>query len=531
MLTTMMDRPLLISSLLWRAEHVFADRVGVSCESGPESGHGDVEFSYRDLGQAARRLAGTFDELGIGVGTRVATLAWNTFRHLVAYYAVPGTGAILHTVNHRISADHIAYSMDAAGDEVVLVEADLLPLLMEILDRLPRVRHVVVLGDDAVAGDAQLPKTVTAWSFDRLLDDATPIAEFPEFDETTASSICFTSGTTGLPKGVVYSHRSTVLHAMAISAAGGVAIDGARSYLLATQMSHVHSWGVPHAGVLQGARLILPGAHPTPAELLRITTEHAPDVFVGAPAVVALMRDKYEAQPDAYDLSSLHTLWLGGQTPPSGLVKWWADKGIPIVNGWGMTETSPMGTFSHEPTRQGRPLPLFEVRIVDDEGEDLPWDGVASGELQARSPWVTGTYLDDSHDADAFDDGWLRTGDVATIDPDGQVQIRDRAKDLVKSGGEWISSVELENALMLHPAVDDAAVIAVPHETWQERPVAWVRVTAEVSDEELRAHLLAQFPKFWIPDAFIRAAEIPKTPVGKLDKARMRQIWGDNAAV
>src|SRR5574337_181650 len=484
MLTTMMDRPLLISSLLWRAENVFAYRVSVTCENG----RADTAFSYRDLGLAARRLAGAFDELGVGFGTRVAILAWNTFRHLVAYYAVPGSGAVLHTVNHRMSADHIAYSMDKAGDEVVLVDADLLPLVTGVLGRLPRVRHVVVLGGDDTA-TAELPKTV------------------------------------------VYSHRSTVLHAMAISAAGAVAIDGSRSYLVTTPMSHVHSWGVPHAGVLQGARLILPGPHPTPAQLLRITAEQSPDVFVGVPAVAALMREQYQARPDAYDLGTLRTLWLGGQTPPSGLVNWWAAKGVSTVNGWGMTETSPMGTFSREPTSQGRPLPLFQVRIVDEEGAILPWNGFTAGELQVRSPWVTGAYLDDERAADAFDDGWLRTGDVAVIHPDGQVQIRDRVKDLIKSGEEWISSVELENALMLHPAVVDTAVIAVPHETWQERPVAWVRLAADVSDDELRTHLSARLPTFWIPDSFVRAAEIPKTPVGKLDKARMRQIWSEDLAV
>lgn len=525
MLTTMMDRPLLISSLLWQAENVFADRVGVSCDVG----RGDREFTYRDLGTTARRFAGTFENLGIRFGTRVATLAWNTFEHLVAYYAVPGCGAILHTVNHRMSSDHIAYTMATADDEVVLIDADLLPVLAEVLPRLPRIRHVVVFGN-LVGIDRSVSSPVTWWSFDQLLHDATPIDEFSEFDETTASTICFTSGTTGLPKGVVYSHRSTVLHAMAISASGGVAIDGSLSYLLATQMSHVNSWGVPHAGVLQGARLVLPGPHPSPAELLRITTEQTPDVVVGAPAVAALMRERFDADPARYDLGSVRTLWLGGQVPPSGLVNWWAEHGVSTVNGWGMTETSPMGTFSHVPASQGRPLPLFQVRIVDEEGQSLPWNGFTTGELEARSPWVTGTYLDDRA-ADAFDHGWLRTGDVAVIHPDGQVQIHDRVKDLIKSGGEWISSIELENQLLLHPAVLEAAVIAVPHETWQERPVAWVRLTEETTDDELRAHLAATLPKFWLPDTFVRVDEVPKTSVGKLDKTRMRQLWSQNAEV
>ncbi|MCZ1075692.1 MULTISPECIES: long-chain-fatty-acid--CoA ligase [Rhodococcus] len=526
MLTTMMDRPLLISSLLWRAENVFADRVGVSCDAT----RGDREFTYRDLGATARRFAGSFENLGIGFGTRVATLAWNTFEHLVAYYAVPACGAVLHTVNHRMSPEHIAYTMDKAEDEVVLIDADLLPVLLEILPRLARIRHVVVIGDLEQA-EYSISAEVTWWSFDGLLLDAVPIEEFPEFDERTASSICFTSGTTGLPKGVVYSHRSTVLHAMAISASGGVAIDGRHSYLLATQMSHVHSWGVPYAGVLQGARLVLPGPHPSPAELLRIITDQTPDVFVGAPAVAALMRAQFDADPEGYDLGSLQTMWLGGQVLPAVLVRWWAERGVATVNGWGMTETSPMGTFSNSADCQGRPLPLFQVRVVDEEGRKLPWNGFTTGELEVRSPWVTGTYLDDDRAAEAFDAGWLRSGDVAVIHPDGRLEIRDRVKDLIKSGGEWISSVEVENQLLLHPAVVEAAVIAVPHETWQERPVAWVRTTQEVSDDQLRAHLAVTLPKFWLPDTFVRVEEVPKTSVGKLDKVRMRRMWAQKSAV
>lgn len=507
-----MDRPLLVSSLLHRAERVFGDRVNVSCAGGEVR----REFTYRELGSAARRLAAALLELGVGPGTKVGSLAWNSDRHLAAYFGVPGIGAVLHTINQRMPAEHIVYSVNQAEDEVLLVDADLVPVVREILPATPAVKHVVVLG-----GSADLPG-VRTWSFDTLLEEATELAEFPEFDERTASSICFTSGTTGLPKGVVYTHRSTVLHALAISAADGVAMSGRRGYLIACQMSHVHSWGAPHAGTLQGARLILPGPHPTPADFLRIITTQAPDVLVGAPAVAALIRDEYRENPAVHDLSSLKTVWMGGQTPPAALAGWWASHGASTANGWGMTETSPMGTFLDGPEDQGPPLPLFEIRIVDDAGRELPWDGHTTGELEARGHWVTGAYLGATGSAESFHDGWLRTGDVAVISPGGELRIKDRAKDLIKSGGEWISSIELENHLMLHPAVAEAAVIGVPHEKWQERPIAWIVSSADVADEELKDYVSAKFPRYWVPDAFVRVEAIPKTSIGKLDKLTMR---------
>lgn len=513
MIGTMMDRPLLVSSLLWRAENVFGDVTGVTCDGGTAL----RRFRFRELGASSRRLAGALQGLGVGLGTRVGSLAWNTDRHLAAYFAVPGTGAVLHTINHRMPNEHIAYSIEAAGDEVLLVDPDLLPIIGSLAERLTTVRHVVVLGEteDRIDG-------VQQWSYDELMTSATPIEAFPEFDERTAASICFTSGTTGLPKGVVYTHRSTVLHALAICAAGGVAVRTDRSYLLATQMSHVHSWGVPYAAALQGARLVLPGAHPSAMDFLSIIKAEQPEVFVGSPTVAAMMRDEFRSQPGVYDLGRLDTMWLGGQAPPEALVGWWADHGATTVNGWGMTETSPMGTFSNGHQNQGLPLPLFEIRISESDGCELPWDGKSTGELEVRSPWVTASYLAGDGE-DPLHNGWLRTGDVAVIHPDGQMQIRDRFKDLIKSGGEWISSVELENHLMLHPSVVEAAVIAIPDETWQERPIAWVCTTEELSDDDLRSHVRSMFPKFWVPDEFIRVDSIPKTSVGKIDKAGMRR--------
>ncbi|MDF1704886.1 MAG: AMP-binding protein [Aeromicrobium sp.] len=514
MIGTMMDHPLLVSSLLWRAERVFGDVESVTCENGMAA----RRFSYRDLADRARRLAAALGDLGVVEGTRVGSLAWNTDRHLAAYFAVPGMGAVLHTINHRMPEDHIVYSIEVAQDEVLLVDADLLPVVEPILSRLPQVRHVVVLGDTD-----QTLHGVEQWSFDDIVAAAAPIAEFPQLDERQAASICFTSGTTGLPKGVAYSHRSTVLHALTLGSAGDIAIREGRSYLLATQMSHVNGWGVPFATALQGARIILPGAHPSTADFLRIATHENPHVLVGSPTVAAMMRDECLVHPDTYDLGSVDTFWLGGQAPPEALVNWWSEHGVASVNGWGMTETSPMGTFCHGHQSQGRPLPLFEMRIVDQiTGEELPWDGRTPGELEVRSAWVTGTYLP-TPEQDPLHDGWLTTGDVAVIHPDAQLQIKDRFKDLIKSGGEWISSVELEGHLMLHPDVVEAAVIAVPDDTWLERPLAWVRTTSPVTDEDLRAHVQSKFPKYWVPNEFVRVEEIPKTSVGKVDKAGMRR--------
>lgn len=519
MFGTMMDRPLLISSLLWRAEHVFGDRSIVTFEGGEVT----REMTYRDLVHTARGLSGALAELGVVAGTRVGSLAWNSDRHLAAYFAVPGMGAVLHTINHRMPAEHIAYTIEAAEDEVLLVDADLLPTIVGLAGRIPRVKHVVVMGD---APDTEVGVPYV-WSFDDIVRSATALPNFPDLDELTAASICFTSGTTGLPKGVVYTHRSTVLHALATCAAGGVAVSGDRSYLLATQMSHVHSWGVPYAGTLQGSRLLLPGPHPSPANFLHIASEHAAEVFVGSPTVAAMMRDEYRDNPKQYDLGSLDTMWLGGQAPPEALVEWWASHGASTVNGWGMTETSPMGTFCNGHLTQGTPLPLFEIRVVAPDGSDLPWDGKATGELEVRSPWVTASYLSEAGVPRPLRNGWLRTGDVALIHRDGQLQIRDRIKDLIKSGGEWISSIELENHLMLHPHVTEAAVIARPDEIWQERPVAWVSLSSDVQDEELRAHVASVFPRYWVPDVFVRVDAIPKTSVGKIDKAGIRAAQDD----
>ncbi|WP_157073106.1 long-chain-fatty-acid--CoA ligase [Kribbia dieselivorans] len=509
-----MDRQLLVSSLLWRAERLYAQRTGTAVTADGSRRH----FTYAEMAQDARRLAGALSDLGIQPGERISALAWNTYEYLTAYFGVPGLGAVLHTVNHRMSTAHIVHTIRTAGSKVLIVDHDLLPVLEVVEPELDGIEHLIVVG-----GGNPRTSIPSVHYWEGFLADATPVNEWPEFDERTASGICFTSGTTGLPKGVVYTHRSTVLHALGISAAGGIGINPGDGYLLATNMSHVNGWGVPYACIMQGARIILPGPHPSPRQLLELITEEGPSVFVGSPTVAAMAKDIVNAEPDAFSLDSLGTLWLGGQTPPADLANWYGERGIVTTNGWGMTETSPMASYLEGHQTQGLPLPLVEMRIVGPEGEEMPWDGVSTGQLQVRSPWVAAGYLDDDgRSAESFVDGWFSTGDVAVMHPDGQLQLRDRFKDLIKSGGEWISSVEIENALRLHPSVREAAVIGIPDPTWLERPIAWVVTDGEASDAELRAYLERSFPKFWLPDAFVRVDEIPKTSVGKLDKAGMR---------
>ncbi|PXY25485.1 acyl-CoA synthetase [Prauserella flavalba] len=511
----MMDRQLLIKRLLWRGERIFGDKRVVS-----RTASGYHEYTYTEFGHRVRRLAGALQALGIAPGDRVATLAWNTHRHLECYFAVPGMGAVLHTANHRLSEDQLAYTIDHAGDRAVFVDPDLVPLLESIADRLPSVRCYVVLGP--VPEDTTL---TPAFSYEDLLAEAAPVG-LPEFDENTAASLCYTSGTTGDPKGVVYSHRSMVLHALALCARGSAEIAEEDTYLVVTPMSHVNAWGTPYACTLQGATLVLPGIHPSPEDLLRTIHDRRPSTVVAAVTVGTMLKDAHERTGRRYRLDSLRRLWLGGQAPPAALTEWWRrNNDTVVVNGWGMTETSPIATFAENTLTQGKPLPLVEMRITGEDGRELPWDGETVGELEVRSPWVAREYYDDPRTVDSFRDGWLRTGDVSVFAPDGSMQLKDRSKDLIKSGGEWISSVDLENALMAHPMVREAVVIAIPDDTWLERPLACVEAQGTVTAEELRNHLRIRFARYWVPDHIVFVRRIPKTSVGKFDKKRLRACY------
>ncbi|MDI3314813.1 MAG: long-chain fatty acid--CoA ligase [Mycobacterium sp.] len=532
----MMDHQLLVHRLLWRAEHVFGDKPVIA-----RTGEGIHRYSYAEFADRVRRLGEALAALGVRAGDRVGTLAWNTYRHYEAYFGVPCMGAVLHTVNLRLPPEQIRYTINHAGDRVLLLEPDQIPLAERLAPQLPGVRAYVVMAP-------RVPETrlCPVYGYEDLLAAGRGDGGAPEFNENTAAAVCYTSGTTGDPKAVVYSHRSLVLHTLGLCVHGSIGVREDATFLAISPMFHANSWGIPYAAALQGTTLVLPGPHPQARDYLELIEACRVTHAVGAVTVGVMMRDELLSAGRAYDLSSLQVLWLGGQAPPTGLMRWWRDvHGVSVAQGWGMTEASPLVTFTElkekhrdlaEDERdavraaQGLPLPLCEIRLVDEAGRELPWDGTHVGEFLLRSPWVAREYFDDPRSSESFRDGWFYTGDVGTIDPDGYVRLTDRAKDLIKSGGEWISSVALENALMAHPAVIEAAVVAVPHPRWLERPLACVVARDVLTEPELRAYLADRLPKWWIPDEVLLLPEIPKTGVGKFDKKALRARFADPAA-
>ncbi|MGY1637963.1 long-chain fatty acid--CoA ligase [Geodermatophilus sp. SYSU D00742] len=518
-----MSSPLLISGFVRRARDLFGDREVVEYRAGTEA----HRYTHREHHARVVRLAGALVRLGVRPGDRVATLAWNHRRHLELYSAVPLAGAVLHTVNLRLEPTEISYIVEHAEDRVIVVDRSLLPLLEQVRARRPDLLVVVTDGGDGGPG---------------LLDYEDLVAEGPDLDappavgEEDLAALCYTSGTTGLPKGVGYSHRALYLHTFAACLADGHAISERDTVLHVVPMFHANAWGIPFAALMSGARQVLPGPHPTPPEIARII-EAERVTYVGMVPTVAVDLARH-AKATGADLSSLRALVLGGSTPSLELLRTLeCDLGVPVYQGWGMTEISPMGTFARPPASadgdpaarhayvrtQGRLLPGLEWRLVDDDLRDVPHDGVHRGELLMRGPWVASRYFRDEH-PESFHEGWLRTGDIATIDPGGWLRIVDRSKDLIKSGGEWISSVELEQALLDHPAVREAAVVAVPHERWQERPVAVVVLDdgSTAGPAELLDHLRDRVPGWWLPERVLVVTELPRTSVGKVDKKRLR---------
>ncbi len=487
--------------------------------------------SHADVSARIDRLARALRTLGVEQGERVATFAWNNQRHLELYFAVPCLGAVLHTLNIRLFDEQVSYIVNHAEDRIIFVDDSLVPMLEKLAPSFETVEHYVIMGHGDMGG---LPNAVR---YEDLLEQAGggPFV-YPELDERQAAALCYTSGTTGNPKGVLYSHRSISLHSTVTLAKDGTGISRADRILAVVPMFHVNAWGLPYGAVLAGADLILPDRHLQPEPLAALIASERPTLMGCVPTIFQGLLSYAEEHPEI-DLSSLSNAACGGSAVPRQLMKDFEERhAVRIFQAWGMTETSPVATYSRprerehddgywdERAMQGRPLPWVELRLADDEGNEVPWDGSSTGEIEVRGPWIASRYFDDSSEDHKFATGWLRTGDIASVDERGNVQITDRSKDVIKSGGEWISSVELENELMAHPDVVEAAVIAKPDERWAERPLCCVvlRDSTQTSADDLVEHLRGRVAKWWLPDEFAFVAEIPKTSVGKFDKKVLR---------
>ncbi|UZJ23682.1 long-chain fatty acid--CoA ligase [Rhodococcus antarcticus] len=534
----MQDYPLTVDSIFRRTEAHYADRLLVSAGPVP------IRTTYGAWAERTRRLGGVLDTLGVSADGRVGTFAWNSTRHLELYFAVPGTGRVLHTLNIRLFPEQLTYIANHAGDEVVFVDRSLLGLLAPLLPTMPGVHHVVVMDDLGPQNPAALPEITTAQvhDYEDLLAAAEPV-DFHVTDENQAAAMCYTSGTTGNPKGVVYSHRSTWLHSLTATTASVAGVTDADVVLPIVPMFHANAWGLAHAAPMVGAAIAFPGADMSPAGLLRLMQAEHVTLAAGVPTiwqgVLPLL--------DGVDLPDLRMVLCGGSAVPQALSEAYRRAtGLPITQAWGMTETHPIATTGSIParnlddgddalarrrSRQGTAVPGVELRIVEPgTTEALPWDDEASGELQVRSPWAASAYYNPDEGVTlAAEDGWMQTGDVAAIDSFGSVRLVDRTKDLVKSGGEWISSVELENEIMAHPEVAEAAVIGVAHPKWDERPVAFVvrKPGSEITAEDVLEHLRTRVAKWWLPDAVEFIDEVPKTSVGKFSKKDLRLRYSD----
>jgi acyl-CoA synthetase (AMP-forming)/AMP-acid ligase II len=525
--STMQDFPLTITAVLRHGRKVYADRECVTW-----TGAGGRRGTYAEIADNAERLAAALARLGVQAGERVGTFCWNSQEHLEAYFAIPCMGAVLHTLNIRLFPEQLAYVVNHAEDKVVIVDDSLVPVLARVVPELRTVEQYVVVGD----GDVSALGDVPVARYHELLAAAEPGYAWPEIDERDAAAMCYTSGTTGNPKGVAYSHRSSFLHSLAAMTPNALDLSERDTILAIVPMFHANAWGIPYAAFMCGASLVMPAQYLQAEPLTRMIREERVTFSGAVPTIWAdILRFGEEHE---IDLSSIRMIICGGSAVPRSLMESFeARYGVRIVQAWGMTETSPLAAVAHPPAgvdlgaademkwraKTGRPVGGVELRIVDDLGNPLPWDGEAVGEIEVRGPWITAAYHRDDA-PEKFDNGWLRTGDVACVDPKGYVQITDRAKDIIKSGGEWISSVELENQLMSHPDVLEASVIAVPDDRWSERPLACVvcKPGASVTPDDLAAHLAQHVAKWQVPERWAFIDEVPKTSVGKFDKKVLR---------
>jgi fatty-acyl-CoA synthase len=530
----MQDYPLTLAAVFRRAERLWpTKRISTAGRDGIR------RTDYGSWAARTRRLGGALDELGISADGRVGTFSWNTAQHLELYFAAPCTGRVLHTLNIRLFAEQLVYIVDHADDEVIFADRSLLAQLWPLMDRMPKVRHLVVIDD----GAGEVPDDPRIVDYEELIASASPSAFDRVSDEGRAASMCYTSGTTGNPKGVVYSHRSVVLHSIGAMLADSLAVSEADVILPIVPMFHANAWGLCQAAVMAGSDLVFPGADLSAPSVADLIVKEGVTLAAGVPTIWMGVRELLTGR----DTRSLRTIVCGGSAVPRALAEAYRTTvGVPILQAWGMTETSPLASVARVRSdlaggtdeeladlraTQGLPVAGVEIRIADQSsGEELPWDATTSGELQVTGPWVASSYYNDDRSPESFAaDGWLRTGDVATISPDGYIHLVDRTKDVIKSGGEWISSVDLENEIMGHPAVAEAAVIAVPSERWMERPVACVVLAAgqEVGRDELLGWLGSRVAKWWLPDDVKFIDEVPKTSVGKFSKKDLREQFRD----
>lgn len=526
----MMHTQLTLASMIDRTERYFEKKEIISRTLTKTH-----KFTYGEYIKRTRSLASALQKLGVRKGDRVGTLAWNHHRHLEAYFAVPSMGAVLHTINIRLSEDHLKFIINHAEDKFLLIDSDLLPVIEKIKNELTTVEGFIVMTDEDTLPESNLEPI---YSYEKLLEEGDENFAFDdEIKEEDAAVLCYTSGTTGKPKGVVYSHRGLYLHSMSLSMADTLALSETDTIMPVVPMFHVNAWGIPFVSTWLGVTQVLPGPNATPKILAELIEEYKVTLTAGVPTIwLGLLK---ELEQNSYNLESIRAVVCGGSAAPKGMIKTFEETyGIPFVHAYGMTETTPVVTVSklksyqanlseedrlEVRSKQGLVVPGIQLKAINENGE-VKADGKETGELLIRGPWIADSYYKDDRSDDAFIDGWLHTGDVVTIDEEGAVKIVDRTKDLIKSGGEWISSVDLENALMAHDAVFEAAVVSMPDPKWQERPVACVvlKEGKEASKENILELLEPQFAKWWLPDEVLFMDEIPKTSVGKFLKMALR---------
>ncbi len=536
----MMDYPLTLQHAYNRSIRLFGRKeIVTQTDAEPH------RYTYSEWGKRTAQLANALAKAGVQSGERVATFAWNTYRHLELYFAVPCMSAVLHTLNLRLFAEQLVYIINNAEDKIIFVDGDLVPLLENISDQLPTVKLYVIMGN-APQNSGKLQPSV---DYETFIGGQPTTYDWPQLDENTAAAMCYTSGTTGNPKGVVYSHRSITLHSLALGMVDNKGLSESDTILPIVPMFHANAWGQPHAGILIGSTIVLPGRFMDPARVAKLMVQEKVTVASGVPTIWIGMLALLEKEP--IEFPHLRAIFCGGSAVPKSLIEGLYRHNMNIIQAWGMTETSPLASVSRLRSyqsdlpleeqfrikaKQGTIVPGVDFRVIDMEtGKEVPWDNTTFGELQVRGPWIARSYYKDEQASTKFVDGWFGTGDVAVVDEDGMLQLVDRTKDLVKSGGEWISSVELENLIMGHPKVLEASVIGIPDEKWSERPLACVVAkpdyVGQVTKEEILDFLRPQVAKWWLPDDVVFIDSVPKTSVGKFDKKVLRSRYGTHSSV